>query len=104
MVARLRHRGQDPAHGGKAAQKRGKRVTQESQRRAAWNGLHQQQEQNPQVFKREILPHLREMPLGKIARVTGLSRGYCSFIRRGVRIPHPRHWNILRDLARQGNK
>jgi CRISPR-associated endonuclease Cas1 len=98
IMAHLRYRGQDPAHGGKAAQKRGRRVTQESQKRGAWNRTHQQ-EQDVRVFKREILPRLRDMPLSTIARVTGFSRGYCSFIRRGIRIPHPRHWEALWDLG-----
>jgi hypothetical protein len=30
---------------------------------------------------------------------TGLSRTYCGMIRRGVRVPHPRHWEALRDLV-----
>jgi hypothetical protein len=57
-----------------------------------------------QVFKHEILPGLRDVPLSIIARATGFSRGYCSFIRRGVRIPHPRHWEALRKIARTGDE
>ncbi len=99
-MAHLRYRGQDPAHGGKAARQRGKRVKQESQKRAACNRAHQQ-EHDDRIFKREVLPHLRNMSLNSIARVTGLSRGYCPFIRRGVRIPHPRHWEAMRDLVQR---
>ncbi len=33
-------------------------------------------------------------------QATGLSRTYCGMIRRGVRIPHPRHWEALRELVR----
>jgi hypothetical protein len=32
-------------------------------------------------------------------RATGLSRTYCGMIRRGVRVPHQRHWEALRELV-----
>ncbi len=98
VLAHLRYQGQDPAHGSQAAQKRGKHVAQQLQARAAWSGVHHP-EPSVQTFRREILPRLRDVPLGAIARVTGLSLGYCSFIRRGKRIPHPRHWEMLRVIA-----
>jgi CRISPR-associated endonuclease Cas1 len=97
VLARLRDNEQDPAHGGQAAQKRGKRITQQFQARAAWNASGQP-EPDTQAFRREILPHLHGVPLTTMARATGLSRGYCSFIRRGVRIPHPRHWELFLRL------
>lgn len=100
VLAHLRDQGQDPAHGGPAAQKRGRRVTQQIQAREAWKSAHQP-EHDAQAFKREILPRLRDVPLSTMARLTGFSLGYCSFIRRGVRIPHPRHWETLRHLAQQ---
>ncbi len=99
VLAYLRDRGQDPAHGGRAAQKRGKRITQRSQARAKWDGSHQS-EWNVQAFRLEILPRLQDVPLRTMARVTGLSLGYCSFIRRGIRIPHPQSWEKLRALGR----
>jgi hypothetical protein len=34
-----------------------------------------------------------------MAEATGLSPGYCSFIRRGISIPHPRHWLTLARLV-----
>jgi len=32
---------------------------------------------------------------------TGLSRPYCATIRRGERVPHARHWGVLRMLAKR---
>jgi CRISPR-associated endonuclease Cas1 len=98
VLSRLRDQGEDPAHGGQAAQKRGKRIARQFQARAAWNSAHETGA-NVQAFRKEILPRLRDIPLTTMARVTGFSRGYCSFIRRGVRIPHPRVWGVLRSLA-----
>ncbi len=100
VLGNLRYQGQDPAHGGQAARKRGKRIAQQIRARGAWNATHQP-EPDVQAFRREILPRLRDVPLSTMARVTGFSPGYCSFIRRGVRIPHPRHWEVLRDLAQR---
>jgi hypothetical protein len=42
---------------------------------------------------------LREPPGPHLLRATGLSRTYCGMIRRGVQIPHPRHWEALRALV-----
>ncbi len=35
-----------------------------------------------------------------LAAIVALSRTYCGMIRRGVRVPHPRHWEALRELVR----
>ncbi len=45
-----------------------------------------------------MLPGLQTISLRAISEATGLSLGYCSFIKRGVKIPHPRHWPGARPL------
>jgi hypothetical protein len=52
------------------------------------------------AFEREVRPKLKNVSLLETMRATGLSRTYCGMIRRGVRIPHPRHWEVLRELVR----
>jgi transcriptional regulator with XRE-family HTH domain len=52
------------------------------------------------VFEREILPAIQDLSLSQLAHATGLSAGYLSQIKRG-RIPHPRHWSVLRAIAYQ---
>ena len=47
----------------------------------------------------EIRPKLKTVSLLETMRATGLSRTYCGMIRRGVRVPHPRHWEALRELV-----
>ena len=59
----------------------------------------QTEEMNPAIFEREIRPKLGNFSLLETMQATGLSRTYCGMIRRGVRIPHPRHWEALRDLV-----
>lgn len=55
-----------------------------------------------EVFERDILPALQSVPVRAMARATGLTRAYCSMIRRGVYVPHPRHWEVLKRLASEG--
>ena len=50
---------------------------------------------DPEAFARKIAPGLTSVPLATIMRATGLSRPYCAMIRRGERVPHPRHWEAL---------
>ena len=54
---------------------------------------------DPAIFEEEIRPKLKTVSLLETMRATGLSRTYCGMIRRGVRVPHPRHWEALRKLA-----
>jgi hypothetical protein len=57
-------------------------------------------ESDPAIFEKEIGPKLKTVSLLETMQATGLSRTYCGMIRRGVRIPHPRHWEALRELVR----
>jgi len=52
------------------------------------------------IFEREILPLIQEVPLSRLVKATGLSLRYCSQIRRGEKVPHPRHWLALRNASR----
>ncbi len=96
-LALLRAQGQDPAHGGNAARKRGVRNAQYARDVAQWERKHQV-DADPNYFKQNVLPRLQGIPLLTIKRATGLSLAYCSKIRRGLRVPHPRHWDVLKKL------
>jgi hypothetical protein len=50
-------------------------------------------------FRRELLPQIQGVPLRELARRSGLSLMYCSQIRRGLHVPHPRHWERLVGLV-----
>jgi hypothetical protein len=94
VLAQLRQEGQDPAHGGRAARLRGAKNAVHQQAVRDWSG----EQPDPAVFTAEILPGLRGRPIGDLAAETGLSEHYCSLIRLGKRVPHPRHWDNLRSV------
>lgn len=51
------------------------------------------------VFRREILPTLRTVPISVLTRASGLSTDSCKKIRNGTFVPHPRHWRAFRSLS-----
>jgi CRISPR-associated endonuclease Cas1 len=94
-LAQLRQAGNDPAHGGSARDRRAETMRQHHRR------VSQGQEQgDPDLFSRKILPAIQEVPLRRLAAATGLSLRYVSLIRRGERVPHPRYWHTLREVSR----
>jgi len=96
-LLRLRAKGKDPAHGGEAARKRGAKNAQHMKTTVQWERVHQA-DADPNYFKQKVLPRLQGVPLLTIMRAIGLSLDYCSKIRRGLRVPHPRHWEALRSI------
>jgi hypothetical protein len=90
--------GKDPAHGGRAARLRGRRNSAALRANADWE-REQAGDADPAIFTREIAPKLAAVSLAQMTDVTGLSRPYCAMIRRGVRVPHARHWETLRILV-----
>ncbi len=99
-MRRLMAEGRDPSHGGQAGRKRGASIATRNRETAEWNRSHPGRP-DPEQFKRNILPRLEGVPLQKIMKATGLSLYYCSLIRRGLYVPHPRHWSKLAELIKQ---
>jgi hypothetical protein len=97
VLAQLRAEQRDPAHGGRAAQIRGRK---NAAHQAAVRDC-QGERPDPAVFARETLPGLRSVPIGVLVAATGLSDHYCSLIRLGKKVPHARHWEVLREVARE---
>lgn len=96
-LAVRRATGTDPAHGGTAGIRRGRANAAHVARGHDWQRGH---DSPPDArFTTDILPGLHAVPLQTMAAATGLTRGYCSFIRRGLRVPHPRHWATLATLT-----
>jgi len=54
------------------------------------------QQQDPSIFIEEILPLIQPLSTRLLSRTTGLSRSYCSNVRAGKYVPHPRHWEAFR--------
>ena len=96
-LQQLRDDGLDPAHGGKAAERRGQANRDHQLAVHNWN---QENESIPKSqFTEKILPLLQAVSLSAMAEATGLSKGYCSFIKRGIKVPHERHWPALLSLG-----
>lgn len=88
----------DPAHGGEAGRRRGERNAAKLRANAAWKRRNPGVVE-PDTYTREIGPKLGAISLAVLMKATGLSRPYCAMIRRGARVPHPRHWEALRVLV-----
>jgi hypothetical protein len=101
VLRRRRLAGDDPAHGGEAARRRGRRNAATLRANVAWE-RRQTEIFDPGTFASEIGPKLQAVSLAAMMRATGLSRPYCAMIRRGVRVPHARHWKALCALGLSG--
>ncbi len=101
QLARLRAEGKDPAHGGDAGQKRGRRNAEHVRAIEEWERLNGRFK-DAGDFALDILPGLQTVPLSSLMDATRLSLRYCSLIRRGLKVPHPRHWQALRRLGNGG--
>lgn len=101
VLAARRASGRDPAHGGDAGLSRGRRNAEHIAAIAAWEQSGSNTETDPDVYARNVLPGLRHLPLRVMAEATGLSEGYCSFVRRGQKVPHRRHWDALARLREE---
>lgn len=98
-LAALRQAGEDPAHGGDAAAKRGATQSERARARVAWEAAHGNGVAERATFKTEVAPRLEGVSLRTIAAATGLSLRYASLIRSGTHTPHPMYFETLAKLA-----
>ncbi len=97
-LAKRRAAGTDPAHGGDAGRSRGRHNAKQHHANDAWNQGNTES-QDAGYFTREILPPLQGISLRRMADATGLTEGYCSVVRRGLKVPHRRHWANLASIG-----
>jgi hypothetical protein len=97
-LAKRRAEGTDPAHTDEARRKQGLHAAVNVGANYEWEKSHDINETGLD-FARDILPGLQKQPLSAMMKTTGLSLRYCSIIRRGLKIPHLRHWDALRRIA-----
>jgi hypothetical protein len=74
----------------------------EAQRK--WNPSELPQWLDQDFYRAEIMPKLIDITAKKIKTAIDVSHPYAILIRKGIRIPHPRHWEQLALLvgARKG--
>ena len=99
-LAELRAAGVRPGLGGEAGKARGAKVAASRAAARAWEREHPGSI-DPDEFRRGVLPHLAGWTPTALAGVTGLSRAYCAAILQGERVPHPRWWQTIQDVARR---
>jgi CRISPR-associated endonuclease Cas1 len=94
----LRSQGNDPSTGPEANAKRRAIMTQRRKDEIEWNALNPDQTVDEEWFKTTVIPVLQSMSLSQISGETGLSQQYCSLIKRGLKIPHPRHKEAFQNM------
>jgi CRISPR-associated endonuclease Cas1 len=90
--------GNDPRRSAAVNRARGAAISEAHHRNSRWAREHPGRREEA-WFKREIAPKLDAFSLRELAEATGLSLAACSQIRSGSKVPHPRHWEALRELA-----
>jgi hypothetical protein len=76
---------------------RATKVSQQNRLSAAWSS---ENTIRPQAQEFEMIrAGLLSVGLRRMQDATGLSIDYCSKIKRGIKVPHPRHWEALRQLS-----
>jgi hypothetical protein len=97
-LARMRAGGVDPGHSVEADRKRAETILSQQAAAKVWEQA-EEVAGNDLDFAQDVLPRLQGVSLDRMARATGLSRSYCSFVRRGLKVPHRRHWSPLKTLV-----
>jgi hypothetical protein len=64
-----------------------------------WDPASQAAWLTPEVYASKIQPRLANWRPADIMNVLGVSWLYASYIRRGIKRPHPRHWVKLAELV-----
>ena len=64
-----------------------------------WNPSELPKWLDEEYYRREILPKLAHFTIKKIRTAIDVTHPYAALIRKGMRIPHPRHWKTLAQLT-----
>jgi CRISP-associated protein Cas1 len=67
--------------------------------RLAWDEEHAEDARDAEWYLANVLPGLAGVTLTAIANATGMSTSNAAKVRSGKRVPHPRHWAALTELA-----
>jgi CRISPR-associated protein Cas1 len=101
-LAKVRDLDADPAHGREAGTRRAETMRRRHREAADWS-VESVEPDGADVFGQEVLRAIQGVPLRQLVKATGLSLRYCALIRRGERVPHPRHWAKLRETSEGGH-
>jgi hypothetical protein len=94
--------GRIAAQGAKAQARRAETQRLNALAQTAWRGAPKQNKFiSEETYRTEIQPALSGLGRSTIAAALGVSKGYASDVRRGKRIPHPRHWQTIAKVLRE---
>jgi hypothetical protein len=88
-----------PSHTDEAQGRRREANRRRQLARLAWEADHGGYSPDVEWYAEQIAPRLTELSLIEIAGALGVSTSSASKFRRGLRVPAPRHWNLLSDLV-----
>jgi CRISPR-associated endonuclease Cas1 len=89
----------DPAQAPEIRGRRGAAIAARKRALRAWDNANPGAVYDPELFRRDIWPRLRTVPLSEIVEAIGCSKASASDIRRGRRTPHVSAWRGLALLA-----
>ncbi|MGH7593561.1 MAG: CRISPR-associated endonuclease Cas1 [Gemmatimonadales bacterium] len=88
----------DPRYQGTAIARRSRTVDQVRRANQRWERSGQRT-MSRASYVTDVVPRLATVKLSALMRATGLTNASCSLIRRGLTVPHQRHWASLMGLA-----
>lgn len=97
-MARAARLGRVAAHAPEAEAKRAATQKINAHARWDWDPSTQPKWLTAQFYRSRIQPAIALIPGSKVAVILGCSRSYANEVRKG-RLPHPRHWKALAELA-----
>jgi len=89
----------DPAQVPEIRGRRGAAIAARKRALTEWDKVNPDTVYDPELFRREILPRLRTVPLAEIMEAAGCCKASASDYRRGKRTPHVSAWGALAKLA-----
>jgi CRISPR-associated endonuclease Cas1 len=89
----------DPAQAPEIRGRRGAAIAARKRALVEWDKANPGVVYDPELFRREILPRLANVPLSEIVEAAGCSKASASDIRRGKRTPHVSTWAALAGLV-----
>ena len=89
----------DPAQAPEIRGRRGAAIAARKRALVEWDRVNLDSVYDPDLFRREILPSLRTVPLAEIMEAAGCSKASASDYRRGKRTPHVSAWAALADIS-----
>jgi hypothetical protein len=89
----------DPAQAPEIRGRRGAAIAARKRALSEWDKANPDTVYDPELFRREILPRLGNVPLSEIIVAAGCSKASASDIRRGKWTPHVSTWPALTCLV-----